>query len=65
MLAQVMEKGPQANAHSPSVFLFCKYSHSVLRLRNQPTRPIPMLPNRIAPGAGMGATWLTSTIRSW
>lgn len=30
-------------AHSPLVF-FCKYSNSVLRLRSQPTRPIPMLP---------------------
>jgi len=29
------------------------YSYSALRLRSQPTRPMPMLPNRIAPGAGM------------
>lgn len=26
--------------------------YSVLLLRNQPTRPTPMLPSRIAPGAG-------------
>jgi len=29
------------------------YSYSVLRLLSQPTRPTPMLPNTMAPGAGM------------
>ena len=31
-----------------------KKAYSVLRFLSQPTRPAPMLPNRIAPGAGMG-----------
>jgi hypothetical protein len=29
-------------------------SYSVLRLRSQPTRLAPMVPSRMAPGAGMG-----------
>lgn len=29
------------------------FAYSVLRLRSQPTRPMPMLPNKIALGAGI------------
>ena len=50
--AKVIKKGLQADAHSPWFFLY-KYSYSVLRLRSQPTRPMPMLPNKITPGAGI------------
>lgn len=42
------------DAHSPLVVIFYRYSYSVLRRLNQPTRPTPMLPNRMALGAGMG-----------
>ena len=33
------------------------YSYSALRLRSQLTKPMPMLPNTIAPGAGIAWGW--------
>lgn len=44
----------RVNLTAPSnlTCLLFKLYYSVLRLRSQLTRPTPMLPNRIAPGAG-------------
>ena len=47
-------RGPVSNLES---FLYVLYS--VLRLRSQLTTPTPMLPNKIAPGAGMASISVT------
>ena len=49
------------------IFLLKKFikvviPYSVLLLRNQPTRPTPMLPSRIAPGAGTMALSVPSEV---
>jgi hypothetical protein len=38
--------------------------YSALRLRSQPTAPVPTMPSRTAAGAGIGATWSTRSIMS-
>jgi len=45
-------QGSSLQPHQVSSFLYKFYK--VLRLRSQPTRPAPIPPNRMAPGAG---TW--------
>ena len=48
------KKGPRLMRFLPSAQLLVEVLYYIiLRLRSQPTIPIPILPNRSAPGAGM------------
>ena len=50
-----VKKGAGTSWSQPQAYWNRRDAYSVLRLRIQPTRPMPRLPSNKAPGAGIGA----------